>query len=168
MKDISGFRGEFAFLSNFHPCRIVMGGVEFPTVEHAYQAAKTLEPVQRDFIRRAPTPGEAKRRGRAIKVRGDWDKVKFDLMLKLLKEKFKDPVLAGKLLETGDARIVEENAWKDTTWGMVRRSDGELVGQNFLGKFLETVRAELVAKRDLDAIAILAKELDLKKEKEEA
>lgn len=142
---ITSFSGENAFLSNFHPHPITMGGVKYATLEHAYQAAKSHDSAERDFIRRAPKPGDAKRRGRAIKLRADWEKVKYELMEKLVREKFTDKVLAGMLIATGDAELIEGNTWKDIVWGMVRRQDGVLVGQNHLGKILMKIRGELQA-----------------------
>lgn len=43
MKSIDKFRGEYFFLSNFAPCKVTYKGKVFPTVEHAFQAAKCLD-----------------------------------------------------------------------------------------------------------------------------
>jgi len=145
-EEITSFRGENAFLSNFYPVKVRMGGVEYPTIEHAYQAAKSMDAAERDFIRRAQTPGDAKRRGRAIKLRRDWEAIKVDLMEKLLREKFKNQALAGMLLATGSADLIEGNTWGDTAWGAIRR-DGKWVGRNLLGKLLMKIRAELMANK---------------------
>jgi hypothetical protein len=42
-KPIKAFRGKHAFLSNFHPSPVVLDGQTNPTVEHAFQAAKTAD-----------------------------------------------------------------------------------------------------------------------------
>ncbi len=144
VEEISSFRGDNLFLSNFYAHPITMGGVKYPTLEHAFQAAKSSEPMERDLIRRAPTPGVAKQRGRAVKLRADWEKFKYEIMEKLVREKFKDPVLSGLLLATRDAEIIEGNTWGDTTWGAVKYDKlDRWVGKNALGRILMKVRDEL-------------------------
>ena len=127
---IDSFTGEYRFLSNFYP--------SIPIVEYEYQAAKTDEPHQKDWIRSARTPGEAKRRGRRVHMRSDWEQVKVDVMLFLLRMKFSIPELKQKLLETGDTELTEGNTWGDTFWGVCNG-----VGENNLGKLLMKVREEL-------------------------
>lgn len=41
---IDRFTGPYAFLSNFHPCRVTFYGMTFPSVEAAFQAAKCAGP----------------------------------------------------------------------------------------------------------------------------
>src|SRR5438046_10530573 len=74
---IDPFEGEYRFLSNFYPAQVEFEGLTYPTVEHAYQSAKTLDMNERRKIAAAPTPAEAKRMGRALNYRGDWEQVKF-------------------------------------------------------------------------------------------
>ncbi|MEK6662121.1 MAG: NADAR family protein, partial [candidate division NC10 bacterium] len=69
-------QGPDRFRSNCWPAAVVLDGVDSPTVEHASQAAKTLNPALRVRIREASTPGEAKRLGRAIARRLEWDTVR--------------------------------------------------------------------------------------------
>lgn len=136
------FRGKWRFLSNFYPSAIVAGGTEYPTVEHAYQAWKTTDASWFDRIRTAGTPGEAKKLGRRAPKRSDWETVKFEVMLMLLRLKFAPgSPLAEKLLASGGedpTPLIEENTWDDTVWGVC---NGE--GANRLGKLLMTVREEL-------------------------
>lgn len=146
MSEIRGFTGPNAFLSNFSfsEVRIEMKpGSDFliicRTVEHAFQASKTLDPGRRQWVATAATPGVAKRRGRAVDLRSDWEDVKVDIMLDLLRQKFAfGTELAAKLLDTEDAELIEENHWGDREWGVVRGH-----GHNKLGKCLMTVRSEL-------------------------
>jgi len=128
------------FLSNFHPSTITFEGSLYPTVEHAYQASKTLDVDCRRLIRSASSPNDAKRLGRSITLRHDWNEVKVQLMRFLVKEKFKNPFLRHLLVSTGDLRLINENRWNDKFWGMV---DG--AGENWLGKILEEVRSEAKA-----------------------
>ena len=133
------FRGEYAFLSNFYSSpRTVLNGKWYPTVEHAFQALKTLFPPEREMIRLADSPAKAKSLGRKVHLRGDWHERRVEFMYRLVRQKFSDPALAARLLATGDIELVENNHWRDTFWGVC---DG--VGENNLGKILMRVREEL-------------------------
>ena len=137
---IDSFSGDFAFLSNFFESPIEIEGHAYPTVEHAFQAFKTHNLVERKNIREAETPGKAKRMGRNVGLRPDWESVKIELMLAFITKKFKDPVLKQKLLETGNAELIEGNTWHDTFWG-VDSNTGK--GKNWLGRLLMEVREEI-------------------------
>lgn len=127
-------------LSNFalldKPLR--MGGHDYATLEHYFQAAKTINPEERKFIRDAPTPAEAKRRGLHVSMRGDWDSLRLDVMEAGLRKKFAQPSFASALAATGDALILEGNTWGDQFWGV---SKG--VGLNKLGRLMMQIRAEM-------------------------
>jgi ribA/ribD-fused uncharacterized protein len=127
-----------AFLSNFWPQPFVYDGVLYPTSEHAFQAQKTLDPAQRKIVASATSPGIAKRLGRTIALRPDWEAVKLDVMYEVLRAKFSDPDLAKRLLATGNAELIEGNWWGDRFWGIYL---GE--GENHLGKILMRIRDEL-------------------------
>jgi len=45
MEAITSFQGEYRFLSNFWPCHIVRDGLVYPSLEHAYAASKTDDPL---------------------------------------------------------------------------------------------------------------------------
>ena len=77
---IDRFDGEYEFLSSFHSAPVRFEGMRFPTVEHAYQAAKTSSHEERIAIQACPTPGRAKRMGRRVSVRDDWNDVKIVVM----------------------------------------------------------------------------------------
>lgn len=125
----------FEFLSNFHPAVVSLDGVEYPTVEHAYQAAKTLDETQRRHIRDATTPGNAKERGGRVSMRPGWDTIKVTVMRDLLLQKFSDPILRARLCDTAPRLLVEGNTWGDRFWGVC---DGE--GENWLGRLLMEIR----------------------------
>ncbi len=141
---ITRFSGDHAFLSNFHPHPFTWSGRVWPSSEHAYQASKTLDPADRDRIRAAPTPGVAKRLGRRVALRPDWDAVKRSLMRSILVAKFSDPALRDALAATGDARLVEGNTWGDTYWGVCRGQ-----GRNHLGRILEQIRHAVRARPEV-------------------
>ena len=146
---IRGFQGQHRFLSNFHPAPLVVeleiGGhtleAQAPTAEHAYQASKAVTLQDARAVLRCTTPAEAKRAGRKIPQRPDWEQVKVAIMRRIVSAKFRqNPELARKLLATGNAQLVEENAWGDTFWGVCRGR-----GQNHLGRIPMDVRDKLEA-----------------------
>ena len=139
---VYGFFEQFRFLSNFWPVKhgVLLDDVRYDTVEHAYQAAKTIRPAEREEIRNAPTAGKAKRFGSVVTMRDDWsDALKLSIMEDLLRQKFAPGTrLAEQLLETGDAKLIEGNTWGDTFWGRCRGK-----GTNHLGELLMKIREEL-------------------------
>ena len=129
----------FSFLSNFYPCEAVYDDATYPTAEHAYQAAKTTNKRKRTAIRKADTPGKAKRMGRKLTLRPHWnERHRVDVMREILWTKFSNPDMAELLLATRDAMLLEENNWGDRFWGVV---DGD--GQNVLGNLLMEIREDL-------------------------
>lgn len=142
---IAEFEGEYAFLSNFYPSPIFHDGIAYPTVEHFFQGMKTLDIDERKAIAGAPTPGKAKRMGRQVKLRSDWEQVKVYYMELGLKLKFKNPELAQKLIATGDEELIEGNWWHDNTWGSCYCDVCmHKPGRNMLGMLLMKVRKELI------------------------
>lgn len=139
MPPITEFHGPFAFLSNFAPAPVVLDNVTYPTVEHAYQAAKTLDHGQRNLFLQNTSASFAKRLGRKITIRPNWVDLRLEVMTHLLQQKFApDTEHAANLLRTGDAELVEGNYWHDYFWG---RCNGR--GENHLGRLLMIIRSEL-------------------------
>lgn len=134
---IDHFRGDFGFLSNFHEASIWVDNERYASVEHAYQAAKAGDEVSKKMIREAKSPAVAKRLGQACQLPFDWDTKKIEVMRRLVREKFKNPLLRAMLLATEDAQLVEGNTWNDRFWGVCRGG-----GQNWLGKILMEIRVE--------------------------
>lgn len=138
---IDQFKGEYRFLSNFYPAVVDFEGIAFPSVEHAYVAAKTLDRDIRANIARVGTAREAKTIGRMLKLRPDWCDVRLPIMEDLVRQKFtKWPWLGEALLATGDRHLVEGNWWRDTFWGVDLKTRK---GENHLGKILMKIRSEL-------------------------
>ena len=141
---INNFSGKYEFLSNFYEKPFTHCGVEYKTSEHAFQALKCAYQSDAKMIIEADTPGKAKRLGRKVTMRPDWDVIKFSIMYDILKSKFSDPVLKQKLLDTGDATLIEGTTWHDNIWGDCScDACKNIVGQNHLGKTLMRVRSEL-------------------------
>jgi len=137
-KVIDRFSGEHDYLSNFFLSPIPFEGKEYPSVEHAYQAAKTINPEEREKIRLASTPGLSKKMGRLVELRLDWGDIKIDVMRNLVRNKFeRNSKLKEYLLNTLPHDLVEGNTWGDKFWGVC---DGE--GENYLGKILMEIREE--------------------------
>jgi predicted NAD-dependent protein-ADP-ribosyltransferase YbiA (DUF1768 family) len=84
---IAKFDGKYRFLSNFYPTEIFWLGRRWPTLEHAFQGTKTADPVERAAVQSAASPGLAKRLGRTVHIREDWEHIKLAVMLELLKVK---------------------------------------------------------------------------------
>lgn len=159
---ITAFRGPYAFLSNFAPAEVrlhpvtaynkVLGSqglvydeLVYPTVEHAYQAAKFMRHEGRLLIWAAAHAGQAKKLGRSCaKLPVLWDEMRLDLMLLLLRQKFAHAELRAKLLATDPYELVEGNWWGDTYWGVCNG-----VGENHLGLLLMRVRGEIKAAQQI-------------------
>lgn len=141
---IAEFQGPYRFLSNFWPAPVYLDNIRYLTVEHAYQAAKTLDRPTRIYIGAAPTPASAKRRAKEIPpehLRRNWRSVQIDIMRDLLHQKFAiDTDLGRQLVATGDRELIEGNVWGDTFWGVCNGR-----GQNNLGKLLMEIRRELIS-----------------------
>ena len=174
---ITAFKGEHAFLSNFYEAPFQLAGGDTPpshwwnTAEHAFQAYKAADVFAFTEIRNALTPWAAKQAGRKVRpIRGDWDFIKREHMLRVLLSKFQLPELRQQLIATGTEVLVEGNTWNDVYWGAVpapltvsfKRGPGYplsgelpvweaggqasewLIGCNWLGRLLMTVR-EVIA-----------------------
>lgn len=137
---ITKFSGKYNFLSNFHPVTVYFEGVTYPSVEHAYQAAKTTDPAIREVVCNAALARDAKRLAQKIALRPDWEDVKLAVMHQLVQYKFKNnAMLRQLLLDTGNEKLVEGNTWGDVFWGECPLG----VGHNHLGKILMRVRKQL-------------------------
>lgn len=159
---ITSFKGHYAFLSNFNHTAFSYGGHGWPTAEHAFQAGKATNPYDFQQVKQAGSPRDAKRIGRTIPCREDWEQVKRELMLSILLAKFSDPDLRHQLVATMPAMLIEgtaDRAKPDLYWGAVpfnyhtwpagsagaapifQADDHSVwVGGNWLGRLLMVVR----------------------------
>ena len=138
---IAGFFGPFRFLSNFHILEngVCLDEVYYPSVEHAYQAAKYPRNLRAEFI--GVTAGKAKKLGALAKMDSrKWQKQKYNLMYEFVRQKFtNNPTLREMLWMTDGCTLEERNNWGDTDWG----TDPDGKGENNLGKILMNVRERL-------------------------
>lgn len=133
---ISSFRDEYFFLSNFYPVEIKLDGIVYPNAETAFQAQKTLDVEERRKFSMLKNPVQAKRLGRKVKLRDDWEEVKLDIMTEVVSQKFlQHPHLIEMLLQTGDEELIEGNKWGDRFWGVCKDK-----GENHLGNILMKIR----------------------------
>lgn len=140
---IFGFFGPFRFLSNFFlfEAGVVLDEVYYPSVEHAYQAAKWPIDQREQFL--GVTAGKAKRLGKEAPNfnKKKWDKDKLSIMAGLCRQKFKnDPKMKAMLLMTEGCVLRETNNWGDVFWGCNEAGDGE----NHLGNILMDIRSDLI------------------------
>lgn len=130
------FRNEYWYLSNMYPTIIKdVDGRVYSCVEAAFQAQKCVNEADKDSF--VGIDGfSAKKLGRRVQLRMDWETIKLREMERILRIKFRDSKLMNQLKSiTGD--IVEDNNWRDTYWG---KCNG--VGSNHLGLLLMKLRDE--------------------------
>lgn len=135
---INEFKGQYYFLSNFYVAPVTWGGITYQNNEAAFQSAKVLDNSLREEFAELD-PASAKKMGRRVRLRDDWEAVKYNVMYEICLAKFsQNEKLKSMLLATGDEHLEEGNTWGDKIWGTV---NGE--GENNLGKILMRVRDEI-------------------------
>ncbi len=130
--------------SNFQMTPLTIEGTIWPSVEHYFQAMKSLDKEEQQKIKNLSTPGKAKRAGRKVKMRVDWPSVKEQFMMTALRAKLTHKSFKESLIATGFEEIVEWNKWHDNEWGacICPQCKGNF-GKNKLGKLLMKLREEL-------------------------
>lgn len=162
-KNIMTFRGEYDFLSNMYAASFVWDGRAYRNSEAAFQSAKSLDPAVRDTFGNM-NGVEAKRAGKKVKLREDWEHVKVEIMEEVVRAKFsQNPELLQRLVDIGDLELVEGNRWHDTFWG-VDMTSGK--GENHLGKILMKIRAELGGKAYQEKVCRMQEEKEEKERSE--
>ena len=138
--DITSFRGDYDFLSNFYEAPVEYDGLIYGNNEAAFQAQKCMTAEEKQIFTEC-RPSKAKSKGRQVQLRPDWEDVKVGIMEEIVRAKFRqNPILASWLLATGDRKLIEGNTWHDVCWGVDAKT-GE--GENHLGKILMKIRDEL-------------------------
>ena len=145
MDYINEFRNDNYFLSNFYECPVTYDGLTYRNNESAFQAQKCINPKGREQFTTLNS-SEAKKLGRRVLLRKDWEDIKVQVMKEIVTAKFEQNVdLQQKLLDTGDAYLEEGNTWGDRVWGTVNGA-----GANNLGKILMEVRENIRLEKDKD------------------
>lgn len=153
---INEFKDEYFFLSNFYKAKVEFEGIVYLNNEAAFQAQKCLNKEDRKQFANL-NPSEAKKLGRSVVLRKDWENIKIDVMKKIVRAKFEQNLdLREKLLETGDAHLEEGNTWGDRIWGTVNG-----FGANNLGKILMEIRTEYYEIKNVENIKLKTNEIKL-------
>lgn len=141
---VNKFDKEYAFLSNFYMCNVTYKDVTYTNSEAAFHAQKTLDPLEQQKFAKL-NPSEAKKLGRKVTLRGDWEAIKDDVMYDVCFAKFsQNSDLREKLLATGDEYLEEGTYWHDNCWGNCYCDKcKDVAGENRLGKILMRIREEL-------------------------
>ncbi len=127
------------FMSNFWKARMFIDGRWWNFVEAPYQAAKTLDPAQKQAIWEAEKPMEARNLGQEVTMVPNWDQIKRQVMKDCCMAKFLQHAdLRKQLMDTGNEVLIEDSP-VDWYWGCGK--DG--TGQNVLGQVLMEIRSEL-------------------------
>lgn len=163
------FRNTYSWLSNFYFSPVKYEGVWFPCSENAYQAKKSSHLSNEEIAKYIGAenlakyqlsldakklgyryfsiirPAEAKKMGRIIPIRPDWETIKVDVMKDIVRLKFtQSSELRKHLLATENEELVEGNTWHDNFWGNCTCNNCcSIKGINMLGKILMEVREEL-------------------------
>lgn len=143
--DILEFAGKNRWLSNFYPVEVVYNDIWFPSVEHAYQAAKKIyDESWVDYVLQN-NAGDVKRKSRELNLSNaekiTWSHHRTLIMFNLLIQKFHKEPFKTKLIQTGEFLIEEGNSWGDGFWGVDKKTR---VGNNTLGKIIMKIRENMV------------------------
>lgn len=141
IKRIERFKDEHKWLSNFAACAIELGGVEYPSVEHAYMSAKSDKKEWKIFCATEPKAGKVKRASKGIVLVDNWFNIRVQVMTMCLIQKFSQEPYRSKLIETAGIELIEGNTWGDDFWGFdINRKRG----RNILGNTIMFIREELI------------------------
>ena len=143
MNKIDQFKDEYYFLSNFYSAQVEYDGIVYHNNEAAFQAQKCQTNEEKIEFSKIKNPSEAKGKGRRVPNLDveKWNESRIQIMKDICLAKFiQNEDLKEKLIQTGEAELIEGNTWNDTFWGINIRTGK---GQNHLGKILMEIRDEL-------------------------
>lgn len=152
---IKQFKNEHHFLSNFSNHDINYKGLNFPTVEHFFQAMKSNN-FKNDvnLFLESKEPIEAKKLGKKIELRQDWEHIKdFIMFIGVFKKFNKHQEIKEKLIKTSPQFLIEGNFWHDNYWGNCTCNKcKEIYGLNKLGNILMIIRSKLIFNEEVNFI----------------
>lgn len=134
---------EYSWLSNMEPCKIILDGIEYSSVEHAYVSAKSSDIEWKKFCMTELNPRIIKTQGRKLVLVDNWDEIKVSIMRTCIDQKYNQEPYRDLLLKTGNEYIQEGNWWNDTFWGVDLKSIPHK-GNNMLGKLIMEKRSSLL------------------------
>ena len=137
---IKEFQGKYRWLSNFAPVNIILSGIQYRSVEHAYMSEKSDELWWKYFCRDTIKPGDVKRKSKDIKLFDDWYDKRVGVMAMCIEQKYNIEPYKTNLINTGNLLIQEGNYWNDKFWGVCLKTNE---GLNVLGKLIMSKREQL-------------------------
>lgn len=134
----------YPYFSNKYLCEIEWEDRAWPSVEHAFQAAKNpYDPAYIKALRRTRSALAAKMLGKKATPTSYWLENRMLIMYHLINYKFRRYKRFGQgLINTYPIELIDTNMWDDTYWGQYGG-----VGENHVGRILMRVRVELMADR---------------------
>lgn len=134
---INSFKGEYAFLGNRFPCRFVWHGLNYSSVEAAFQSSKCADEAERK-VYASCSADKAALKGKEQMPYFGWEEKRLDIMESIQQAKFEqNPALKRKLADTGNRILINGNNKQDTFWGIDLYS---WQGENQLGKIIMNIR----------------------------
>lgn len=148
IETIDNFNGVFDFLNNEYPCAVYLEGRLYPSVFHAFQAARSEKDHERAKIALAESLQELYELATEIEDPPEWANKRLTVMEKCLRDKFRrHRELRERLRKTGNRDLINTYADRSTSnlfWGMV-----EGKGQNHLGHLLQNIRLDIHTEKEL-------------------
>lgn len=131
-------------LSNKYNSSVEFEGMEYPSVENAFQASKFSDKYKRmRFARMAPFSAEYNG-NRSKPDNPGWEMKRFDIMYGLLERRAKnDPEFRSALLDTPDREMIVTNLNHEHFWGVCECSKCRSYGENNLGKMLLQLKSAI-------------------------
>lgn len=133
---------EWDCLDNFSAYAVEWRGRVWPTVEHAYQAAKFDDEHMIERIYSARSAHDAKKIAndpeyRSL-IRPDWQAIKRDVMEEILRAKFAQHEYVRKKLGETRGWLLVEDSHRDGYWGR----GADWTGENWVGRIWMKIRDE--------------------------
>lgn len=140
---IDSFTGYFDFMHNNFQTPVYYEGILYPSVTHAYHAARSTDERTRRAILNSETFQILGNIAIRIEDPPDWQEKKVKIMEQLLRDKFRrSKELQEKLRTTEHRELVmtyQEEKKNNLYWGVVKGK-----GQNQLGRILMRIRDDLI------------------------
>ena len=140
---IDSFTGYFDFMHNNFQTPVYYEGILYPSVTHAYHAARSTDERTRRAILNSETFQILGNIAIRIEDPPDWQEKKVKIMEQLLRDKFRrSKELQEKLRTTEHRELVmtyQEKKKNNLYWGVVKGK-----GQNQLGRILMRIRDDLI------------------------
>lgn len=128
---------DYYWMRNDYMSDIEYCGVNYPTLEHAYQAAKLSNKQDKEKVASIVDVKQMRKFVRGFSLPTDWEDKKIDIMRVLLRRKFDNEILKSRLAGTGTDPI--ELVGYDNFWGTGKDN----MGENILGTLLNDIRSDI-------------------------